>query len=150
MERFFEIARYFTQNSKCTLIGSLCLYMIAPEILGREVRDVDLFAENTDENIRNIIRLMEKSGFEVFSWKNRIDRNVDLSLLKGRYYIRGIRNRLNVDVTYEKDGLTYNELQKYEIVRDGIRLYDRNGLIKILSKSDREENLRHARMLKKP
>lgn len=150
MERFFEIARYFTQNSKCTLIGSLCLYMIAPEILGREVRDVDLFAENTDENIRNIIRLMEKSGFEVFSWKNRIDRNVDLSLLKGRYYIRGIRNRLNVDVTYEKDGLTYNELQKYEIVRDGIRLYDRNGLIKILSESDREENLRHARMLKNP
>lgn len=148
MERFFETARYFTQNSRCTLIGSLCLYMLAPDILGREVRDVDLFAENTEENIRTIISLMEKRGFKVYSWQDRIDSSVPLSLLSGRYYFRGIFGDLTVDVTYEKDGLTYGDMKRHEIIRNGIRLYDTEGLIRILSDSDREENLRQAEMLR--
>lgn len=149
MESFFDAARYFTQNSRCTLIGSLCLYMLAPDILGREVHDVDLFAHGSEDNLRRIISLMEDGGFEVFSWQDRIDRYVPLSLLRGRYYLRGIRGGLIVDVTYEKDSLSYEEMEQYEIIRDGIRLYCRKGLIRILEDSDREENLRHAQMLRK-
>ncbi len=141
MEKLFETARYFTGKTDCTLIGSLCLYMLAPELLGRLPNDVDLFADNNEDNIRKIISLMEERGFEVFSWQDRIDKNVPMSLLRGRYYIRGICDGLTVDVTYEEGELDYNEMKKYGIIKDGIRLYNRTGLVHILSLSDREEHI---------
>ncbi len=141
MEKLFETARYFTGKTDCTLIGSLCLYMLAPELLGRLPNDVDLFADNNEDNIRKIISLMEERGFEVFSWQDRIDKNVPMSLLRGRYYIRGICDGLTVDVTYEEGKLDYNEMKKYGIIKDGIRLYNRTGLVNILSLSDREEHI---------
>ena len=141
MEKLFETARYFTGKTDCTLIGSLCLYMLAPELLGRLPNDVDLFADNNEDNIRKIISLMEERGFEVFSWQDRINKNVPMSLLRGRYYIRGICDGLTVDVTYEEGKLDYNEMKKYGIIKDGIRLYNRTGLVHILSLSDREEHI---------
>ena len=123
MEKLFETARYFTGKTDCTLIGSLCLYMLAPELLGRLPNDVDLFADNNEDNIRKIISLMEERGFEVFSWQDRIDKNVPMSLLRGRYYIRGICDGLTVDVTYEEGELELNRTcnKKLQVQTEGKR-----------------------------
>ncbi len=150
MEEFFELAGYLTNNSVCTLMGSLCLYLTAPDILGREVHDVDLFSDDTEENLRRIIGLLEDRGFDVFSWQDRIDHSVDMDMLRGRYYIRGIKDGLIADITYESDILSYDELKRYETVNKGIRHYDIEGLILLLSCSDREEHLlQRDRLIKK-
>lgn len=140
-EVFFETAKFLTQNSRCTLIGSLCLYINAPQLLDREVHDVDLFADFNEQNLRLIISLLESLDFEVYSWQDRIDSSVPMSLLKGRYYIRGIRDGFHVDVTYEEDGISYSEMQRYEYIKDGIRLYNCDGLIRLLSVSDRDDHI---------
>ena len=140
MESFFDIARVLTENSECTLMGSLCLYLTVPSVLGREVHDVDLFADDDPQNLRNIMTILKERGFELYSWQNRITPEVDLQLLRGRYYFRAVKDGLTVDVTYEKPEFTYQDMKQYETVSRGIRIYSARGLVRLLSCSDREEN----------
>ena len=101
-------------------------------------RDADLFAEGSKENILNIISLLKENGYLVKSWQDVIDEEFDYKMLKGRYYIRGIKGCNIVDVTYEIEGIEYDEMRKFHKDMNGIRLYNKEGMITIMDKCPRD------------
>ena len=106
-----EIAKNLTTQSDCRLIGSLGISLECPQVLDTVPSDVDLYARNTIENIKNIIAQMQKMNMTVYSWQDIIDDNFNYDLLKGRFYVRGIKGDKKVDVTYEIENLDYEELE---------------------------------------
>lgn len=135
-----DIAKQLCAQTKCTLIGSLGLYLAYPQVMDTFPQDADFYADAAADNLSNIISLLQQNGYQVYSWQDRIDDAFDYSLLKGRYYFRGVKGGDIVDITYEIQGMEYSEMQPYEIVQDGIKVYNKAGLMKVLDKSDRERN----------
>ena len=135
-----RISEILTQNAECTLMGSLCLSFQHPEILKKSPSDADFYASDELANILKIIDILKNNGYEVYSWQDKINEKFDFALLKGRFYIRGIRDRKNIDITYEIDELDYNLMKVHQIEIQGIKMYDTQGLMILLSKSDKEKN----------
>ncbi len=147
---YLRIAEILTNNAECRLIGSLSLMFQHPEILERKPSDADFYASDEIENILNIIGILKDNGYEVYSWQDRIDEKFDFGKLKGRFYIRGICDGKNIDITYEIEGLNYFEMKVHETDIQGIKMYDTEGIMILLSKSDKEKNKRQlARLAKK-
>lgn len=145
-----HLASILTQNTDSVLIGSLGLYLTCREALKKLPSDVDLYAKKSEDNIRNIIRILRRLEYKVYSWQDVIDENVDYSMLDGRYYIRGRKDDLVVDITYEIENLTYEDMKKYEVLKSAqeIKVYTREGNIKVLSESDRKEHMEQVLFLK--
>ena len=127
-----EIAKELTASGEAAVIGSFGARLTVPQVLDHMPKDLDLFMQNDIAAIRRAIRILRKHGFSVYSWQDRIDENVPEELLKGRYYIRGIRDILNVDLTYEIEGIEYEKLSAHAVHADGIGTYDKEGQMRLL------------------
>ena len=134
------IAKTLTTQTDCRLIGSLGIYLECPQVLDTVPSDVDLYARNTIENIKNIIAQMQKMNMTVYSWQDIIDDNFNYDLLKGRFYVRGIKGDKKVDVTYEIENLDYEELEAKGKTIKEINTYNKQGFIRLLDCSDRKDH----------
>ncbi|MBR3267494.1 MAG: hypothetical protein IKI58_02010 [Oscillospiraceae bacterium] len=136
---YAEIAKELTAAGEAAVIGSFGAWLTVPQVLDHSPKDLDLFIRNDIEAIRRAIRILQKHGFCVYSWQDHIDENVSADLLKGRYYIRGIRDSLTVDLTYEIAGIPYDLLASSAVTADGIGTYDKQGLMRLLAVCDRPD-----------
>ena len=134
-----ELARQLTADGSAAVIGSFGTYLTFPEILDHKPMDLDLFTGNDENSVRRAVKILMQNGFEVFSWQDRIDSHFSFELLKGRFYIRGVRGVLNIDVTYEIKGIDYDVLRKHCVIVDGIVTYNREGQIILLRDRDQTE-----------
>ncbi|MCR5656086.1 MAG: hypothetical protein K6G06_01370 [Butyrivibrio sp.] len=144
-----KMAQLLTGEADSILIGSMAAYLIHPEILDHKPHDVDLMIDNTLENIKRVIGILKENGYEVFSWTDEIGEDFDYSILPGRFYIRGIRDGLYVDLTYEIVGLTFEELKRHTVTADGIVTCTTEGLIKTLEVCDRPDAAKRIELLKR-
>ena len=76
----------------------------------------------------------------VYSWQDIIDDNFNYDLLKGRFYVRGIKGDKKVDVTYEIENLDYEELEAKGKTIKEINTYNKQGFIRLLDCSDRKDH----------
>lgn len=144
-----DIAAILTDKAECRLIGSLGLNLSYPQVLDTVPSDIDLFANNTISNIKKIINQMKKMNMTIYSWQDIIDDDFDFELLKGRYYIRGIKDDIKVDVSYEIGNLNYSDMESCGIQTDNIKTYNKYGFIKLLECSERKENKEQLALLKR-
>ncbi|MCR4761111.1 MAG: hypothetical protein K5705_12765 [Oscillospiraceae bacterium] len=136
---FAEIAKELTAGGDAAVIGSFGAWLTVPQVLDHTPNDLDLFVKNDIQTIRRMICILQRHGFSVYSWQDRIDGNVPAELLKGRYYIRGSREGLHVDLTYEIEGIDYESMKCHAITADGIGTYEKQGLMRLLAVSDRAD-----------
>ena len=132
------VAKELTSDGNAGVIGSYCSWLTTPQVLDHKPHDLDLLIKNDMDTIRRAIVILKKQGFEVFSWQDKIDDTVSYDLLKGRYYIRGIRGELMVDLTYELKGVQYESLRDHYITVNGIGTFDKQGQTRILEVSAAE------------
>lgn len=146
-----SIAEELSNKCECILMGSMALHLEYPMILDSFPEDVDLFADSKIENLRKIISVLMERGFEVFSWQDKIDANVSYELLKGRYYLRGINekdnNKIIVDITYEKENFCYQEVKASIVKINGIKVFNKEVLVKLLKDSAKKKNRAQAQRL---
>lgn len=146
-------ASIFTSQTDCRLIGSLGLFLSCPVVLDTVPEDVDFYAKDDISNMKKIIKLMKEMDMKVYSWQDEITDQFDYSLLKNRYYIRGIKGDTKVDVTYEIENIDYQELEdtvlEVEINEtESIKTYNKEGFIKLLQVSERVDHKEQLLMLK--
>lgn len=148
IEPMLNIARVLTQNTKSVLIGSLGLYLGYPEVLDTFPQDVDLYSEGSPGNLKQIIRILQENGYKVYSWQDEITEEFDYKKLPGRYYIRGIKDGLIVDITYEISNLEYDKMQEFEVCAQDVQIYNKEGVIKVLEQSDRKDHREQLALLR--
>ena len=134
-----EVARELTADGSCAVIGSFGAWLTVPQVLDHVPHDLDLFLRNDPDAIRRAVRLLQDRGFSVFSWQDRIHEDVSMELLRGRYYIRGIRDALTVDLTYEIRSIGYDAMVPHCIRVNGIGTYTPQGLMKLLEVCERDD-----------
>lgn len=151
IENLLDIARKLCAGSECIMMGSMALYLEFPEVLDYVPGDVDLLADAGIENLRKIIRILRVDGFKVFSWQDEIDELVSTELLKGRFYIRGIKemeeSAVTVDVTYEIVAVDWQQVKDSYVEIEGNRVFEKDVLIKILRGCPKEKKQEQARRL---
>ncbi len=143
-----RMAQLLTSQADAVLIGSFGTYLTYPQVLSKRPHDVDLFIEGSLENIKKIIELLKENGYTVYSWQDEIGENFDYSILPGRFYIRGIKDGLYMDATYEIVDLNFDDIRKYAILVEDILALNKEGQIIVLDRSDREESAKRANLLK--
>lgn len=84
------------------VIGSAALALIAPALLERAPRDVDVLAPFDLAVLEGFIEALAARGTRVTSWEEPVELPLDEAKLAGRYYLRarGPAGRV-LDVTYE-------------------------------------------------
>lgn len=140
-----RIARQMTERFDCLLFGSLGLDMTYPEVLEEGVHDADFYADCTMDNLKAIIAYLKGEGYQLQSWQDPIDDKFDYEKMRGRFYFRAIKEVKDyqpavVDVTYEIRDITYAELSRQTIIRDGVRVLNKEGFLKALSKAERQKH----------
>lgn len=151
-ERYPEMlrmAQLLTSKTDAVLIGSLGTYLTYPQVLAARPHDVDLFVEGSFDNIKKIIAILKDNDYTVYSWQDEISENFDFSILSGRFYIRGIKDGLYIDATYEIVGLAFDEIRKYVVSSENILALNKEGQIIVLDLCDREDTAKRVSLLKK-
>jgi len=133
-----DISKELTSDGMSGVVGSFSTWLIAPAILDHKPNDLDVFISDKIEVLRRAIMILKKRGFEIFSWKERIDESVSYDFLKGRVYIRGVRDDLAVDLTYEIPGVEFDSLKDKYIVINGIGTFDKQGQMRLLEAASAE------------
>lgn len=134
---FAELAKELTATVDAAVFGSFGAWLTVPQVLTHTPRDLDLFVRNDIQIIRRAICILQNHGFSMYSWQDPIDENVSWEMLKGRYYVRGVRDGIHVDLSYELDGTDYESLRPHMIQINGIRTYTKEGLMQLISVGDR-------------
>ena len=135
-----DLARVLTADGEAVVIGSFGTWLTVPQVLDHVPHDLDLFLPDDMAVIRQKIQLLEAQGSAVYSWQDRVCAAVSPALLQGRYYLRGIRDGLIVDMTYEIAGTTFESLRPHIVLIDGIRTYDVPTQMRLLAVSDRPDH----------
>lgn len=141
LQTLSELAQIFTADGFASAIGSFGVWLVAPQALDHLPNDLDLFIDCNAESLKRAVSLLKMHGFDVFSWQDRIDDSFSYELLKGRFYIRGIRDGLTVDVTYEIEHIPYDSLAAHSVMVNGIYTYDIEAQIRLLEVCDRPDLL---------
>lgn len=147
---YIEIAQELCCTENCTLVGSLGLYLTYPQILDTYPQDADFFIADDINTLKKCINILWKKKYKVFSWDKEILNIEDITeeLLNGRIYVRGIKNNLIVDIMYKREGITYDEMRKFQIRENNINLYSKEGYITMLEYSERKINQAQKQRLK--
>jgi hypothetical protein len=100
------------QGVRCVVVGSLARRWLSPDAAPAP-RDVDVLVPGDAASLDRLVGSLLALGFEVFSWTDPVRPPVDPDLLRGRYYLRAVREdrrgRLVVDATYESPLLSFDE-----------------------------------------
>lgn len=152
IKEYLSIAQRLSRQCDCVLMGSLALYLEYPQVLKNFPGDVDMMTSANEANLKNIIRVLKDGGFKLFSWQDEIDETVSCKLLKGRYYIRGLKEidkqSITVDITYESDVVEWQQVKDYYVENQGIKVFAKDVLITLLEISEKEKNQEQARLLR--
>ena len=157
MTPYFELERMageLTSYYKCILCGSLGLHLTFPEVLDKPPHDADFITDCNADNLWSIIGFLQQNGYTVFSWKDPIVEGFDREALNGRVYIRGVKyisgySPAVIDVTYELICFPVEELYALTVLKNGIRILNREGYIFALGLCEKEKHLRERdRLLK--
>lgn len=131
-QEMLRTAAALTAGGEAAVIGSFGAWLTVPQILDHSPMDLDLLTGNREGSVRRAVRILRENGFEVWSWQDRIDENFSWDMLKGRFYIRGIRGGLTVDVTYEIEGVSYDSLKEEYVAVGGVGTYTPAGQKRLL------------------
>lgn len=152
IKEYLSIAKRLSQQCNCVLMGSLALYLEYPQVLKNFPGDVDMMTSADEANLKNIIRVLKAGGFKLLSWQDEIDETVSYELLKGRYYIRGLKEidkqSITVDITYESDVAEWQQVKDCYVENQDIKVFTKDVLITFLENSEREKNQEQARLLR--
>lgn len=141
LEKLKDIARILSSQTDAVLIGSMATYITRPELLNHVPIDVDFYINKDIDNLKNVIRILEKYGYKVYSWTDFVDEKFDFEKLSGRFYLRGIKGNIMVDITYESSGFDESVFSREMIFVDGIRTLTDEGIMELLEGCDREETI---------
>ena len=83
------------------IIGSFCVELLAPGLLGRQPRDLDLLLPDERGPLESFVAAMHELGYAITSWQEAVSLPLKMEKLRGRFYLRATRNALIVDGTYE-------------------------------------------------
>ena len=137
---FAALARLLTADGEAVVIGSFGTWLTVPQVLGHVPHDLDLSLTDDITVIRHKIHMLEERGFAVYSWQDRVGTDVSPALLKGRYYLRAIRDGLTIDMTYELAAGTFTSLRPHILLVDEIAVYDIPAQMQLLAASDRPDH----------
>lgn len=155
MTPLFELKRMaseLTSRFNCLLFGSLGLYYTYPEVLDSTPHDADFITDNNLENLIGIITFLQENGYSVSSWKDPIVKGFDMDALNGRIYIRGVKyihgfSPAIIDVSYELINFPFNEIIPLTIIKDGIRILNKEGYIFALGLCVKDKHLNERKRL---
>lgn len=114
MNGYRKILDEFSKHGLEFLItGTWALKLAYPEKLkDYSVRDCDIIIKNDLVQIRKAVDLLLKNGWETTIWEEKIDFNITLEKLEGKYYIRARFQNHILDITYE------NKYYSWQILND--------------------------------
>ncbi|MEL6558092.1 MAG: hypothetical protein AAFQ94_07905 [Bacteroidota bacterium] len=95
------------------ITGTWALKEVYPDKLKNyKVTDCDIIVPNEMSTIRKAIGLLKSIGWKTSVWEVVIDENVAADFLTGKYYIRCKHQEFVLDITYENDYYTWEELNE--------------------------------------
>lgn len=125
------------------VIGTWALKYVFPRIMfNYEVRDCDLVIADDIEKIRQTIKILQDSNWEVRVWETVVDERVEPSFLKGKYYLRATQNELTLDITYECPFIPWEEMIGKKMLRKpGISIANLNHILQLKRIKGRDVDL---------
>ena len=147
-----RMAAELTKRFDCALFGSLGLELTYPEVLDNPPGDADLVAGNEQKNLKGIIQFLQANGYTVYSWEEPVTEGFDMGILRGRFYIRGIKHippyePAIIDVTYELKGIDNRQIQRMTTTKEGIRILNIDGYIMVLGICEKAKHLQERELL---
>lgn len=137
-QEYDRVLKIIGKVSKYLVIGTYGVFNICKAVLDNHPLDCDILVENDLESVKNIIRELKVNGYKIYSWQDEVNEDFDYSILKGRYYLRAVKLKdeveYKVDITYECEYLDFNESYSNKVVKYGIssaRLEDITKLMKV-------------------
>lgn len=114
MSKYHEALNTLIDHQLDFLItGTWALKQAFPDKLkSYQVADCDIIVPNEILIIRKAIELLQSNGWEITVWEVVIDENVAADFLMGKYYIRCKYQQSILDITYENDYYTWEELNE--------------------------------------
>lgn len=147
-----RMAYELTNRFNCLLFGSLGLLYTYPEVLDTTPHDADFMTDSNRDNLAAIIRFLQKSDYTVYSWQDPIVEGFDMDVLTGRIYIRGIKyiqgfSPAIIDITYEFINFPFKEMLPLTVVKDSIRILNKDGYIYSLGLCVKQKQLKRREIL---
>ncbi len=140
------LLRALRERVDFTVIGSLAVHLMAPDLLVREPADVDLWLADDRTSLEAFTSFFRARGFEVFSWDLPIAELPGAEILADRSYLRAVRtglsgDRLIVDATYGREVLSYTDARPHAREQAGLLLADPATLCRWLRARGRHRDL---------
>lgn len=94
--------------------------------------DLDLLVPFDIQVLNDLANLLHSAGYNLFLWDQPLA-DINIDILKGKYYIRALKGDYCIDINYESDVLNFQTTNKNSEQRNEIRvasLHDILALIK--------------------
>ena len=103
MEEYLPVLQELTRGGvRFAAIGTWALKVYFPEKMRDYVlHDCDIVLDPDFENVRLAIRVLRTAGWRVSVWGEEVSAAVPADFLRGKYYLRAVKDALNLDLTYE-------------------------------------------------
>lgn len=139
-----KILQLFTEHElEYAVIGTWALKYLYPDRMNDyHPKDCDLLIPGSFEQIRRFIILLENEKWQILLWERPISSDVPPSELPGKFYIRAVREDLQLDLTYENDHFSWEEILRKSTLTKGIRTASLKQILFLKSlKENSEEDL---------
>lgn len=83
------------------------------------INDCDVRIKFDLPQIRHIILLLRNSGWNVSVWGTEIEETITEHFLKNKYYMRAKLGNLTLDLVYECEYVTWEEMYRSRVTVDG-------------------------------
>ena len=130
------------------ITGTWALKLAYPETLkDYSVKDCDIIIKYDLVQIKSAIGLLLKNGWQTTIWEELIASNISIEKLEGKYYIRAKYKGLVLDLTYENDYYSWQELNKQRITFEQFKMVSVEQILSLKKIKGRPQDFDVIRLL---
>ncbi len=107
-----NILQLFSENQlPYAVIGTWALKELYPQFMNDyRPKDCDLLIPNEPDIVRQFLNILEKNNWNLTLWGTPIRSAVSSDKLKGKFYVRAEKASLQLDITYENEYFSWEDI----------------------------------------
>lgn len=130
------------QGIQYIVIGTWALKRLFPkEMFNYKIKDCDIITNKSINNINTIIEILKNNKWKIYLWDKEIKEKLKHEEINNKYYIRALKDGYCIDITYECDFFSWEELYKNSFTKSEIHYASLDHILFLKRKKGRANDL---------
>lgn len=133
LSEYYKLLKQIDSNNiPYTTIGSFALFnREEAKAMDNYPADLDLLVPFDIQVLNDLANLLRSDGYNLFLWDQPLA-EINIDILKGKYYIRALKGDYCIDINYESDVLDFQTTNKNSEQRNGIRVASLHDILALM------------------